>query len=85
MEKTPEELAAEQAAADKAAADAAAAAKADKTVKVRVLASCEWGAPNALGNVPASRLKEAKAAGLVDDTKAAVAYAESLQSDPAQA
>lgn len=86
MDKTPEQLAAEQAAADQAAAEAAAAAaKADKTVKVRVLASCEWGAPNALGNVPASRLKEAKAAGLVDDAKAAVAYAESLQSDPAQA
>jgi hypothetical protein len=76
MDKTPEQIAADEAAA---AAAAAEAAKAEKTVEARVLSACEYGNPNDVANVPASRLKDAKAAGLVDDNKAAVAYAKSLQ------
>lgn len=57
---------------------AAPPAAAAKTVKVRVLTACAYGNANDVGEVPAAELKAAKADGLVDDNKAAVAYAEGL-------
>lgn len=49
-----------------------------KTVKVRLLQDCAHGKCNAVADIPASDLKQLKAEGIVDDDKAAVAYAASL-------
>lgn len=50
-----------------------------KTVKVRVLQDCAHGKCNDVAEVPAGDLKQLKADGVVDDDKAAVAYAASLK------
>ena len=49
-----------------------------KTVKVRLLQDCAYGKGNAVADIPASDLKQLKADGVVDDDKAAVAYAANL-------
>lgn len=63
-------------------ADAPLAAKpaaAEKTVKVRLLVDGPHGKCNDVANIPATEAKELEAAGQVDSSKAAVAYALSLQ------
>ncbi len=51
----------------------------EKTVKVRVLAKCEFGEANDVISIAASKVKQAQDAGLVDSNKAAVEYAEGLK------
>lgn len=53
-------------------------AKSVKVVKVRVLMDCEHGRPNDVVELPAAALKAAEAAGYVDGSAAAVAYASAL-------
>jgi hypothetical protein len=54
-------------------------AKAGKPVKVRVLSDCAYGFSNQVVTFDSAAMaKDAEAAGLVDSTPAAVAYAESL-------
>lgn len=48
-----------------------------KQIKVRILASCEHGAPNDVVELPAAEVKAL--AGVVDPDPAAVTYAESLK------
>lgn len=55
-----------------------------KTTRVRVLAECQFGKPNDVADIPVADLKQAKADGLVDDDKAAVAYAHSLKASKAE-
>lgn len=49
-----------------------------KLTEVRVLVECEHGKPNDVATLSAADLKDAKAAGLVDPDKDAVAYAKTL-------
>lgn len=68
-------------AAEQAAAAEAAAKKADKAaaaVKVRVLVDCEHGVPNQVVALPKAVAVAAEKAGVVDTSKEAVAYAESI-------
>lgn len=55
-----------------------AAKKPGKTVKARVLKSCAYGECNDLAEVDADDVKAAEATGLIDTSKAAVAYATKL-------
>lgn len=50
-----------------------------KTVKVRVLADCQHGAPNDVAELPSEVAKQAEKEGLVDSDKSAVTYALSLK------
>lgn len=52
---------------------------AEKSHKARVLRKCELGEPNDVVVLLTSDLKAAEKEGLVDSSKAAVSYAESLQ------
>lgn len=53
--------------------------KGAKLAECRVLQSCEHGEVNAVVQLPAAALKEAKALGLVCDDKTSVDYAKALQ------
>lgn len=55
------------------------AAPAEKTVKVRLLVDGPHGKCNDVATLPATEAKELEAAGQVDSSKAAVAYALSLK------
>lgn len=76
--EAPEDLAAKLI-ADGLAKEEEAAAEKVKTVPVRVLTVGAYGEPNDVIDLPANQLKQAKADGLVDDEKSAVAYARSLK------
>lgn len=75
----PDDATAQKLIADGHAKEAEKDAQSVKTTAARVLAVCEYGQPNDVVDLPASKLKQAKAEGLVDDDKAAVAYARSLK------
>lgn len=55
-----------------------------KTVKVRVLTSCEYGEPNDVTDIPTEALKQAEKDGKVDSNKAAVSYAAELPQNQAR-
>lgn len=61
-----------------AAVDGAKASKTAKLTKVRLLADSVYGNANDIAELDAGQLKEAEAGGLADSTKAAVAYAATL-------
>ncbi len=50
-----------------------------KTTRVRLLQDCQHGVCNDVAEIPATELKQLKADGVVDDDKAAVAYAVNLK------
>jgi hypothetical protein len=52
--------------------------KAAKTIAVRVLCHCAYGAPDDMASLPATELQAAKEAGIVDDHPEAVAFAKTL-------
>ncbi len=54
------------------------AGKAEATVKARVLVDCDHGKPNDVVALPKSVALAAEKAGIVDSTREAVAYAESI-------
>lgn len=77
--EAPDDATAKKLIADGWAKEEGAAPASVKTTPVRVLAVCEYGQPNDVVDLPTAQLKHAKAQGLVDDEKAAVAYARSLK------
>lgn len=80
--EAPDDLGAQLIAAGKA--KPAEAAPKERAVKVRVLTDCEHGRANDVATLPAAAARDAVKAGLVDDDKAAVAYALGLpQNKPA--
>lgn len=62
-----------------------AQAKAAKTVKARVLATCDYGNANDLVELASDVAKQAERDGLVDTDKAAVTYAGSLEQNQPKA
>ncbi|PZO17641.1 MAG: hypothetical protein DCF26_09440 [Burkholderiales bacterium] len=60
-------------------ADPAPSQKTVKSVKARVLATCDLGVVNDVVELPADLAKQAERDGLVDTDKAAVTYAGSLE------
>ncbi len=63
---------------DQDPAGAPPAPSAPKGTKVRVLVECQHGQPNTVVTLAVDEAKAAEKAGLVDSSKAAVAYAEKL-------
>lgn len=63
---------------DSAASAPKPAGKTEATVKVRVLVDCEHGKPNDVVSLAKSVATAAEKAGVVDTSKEAVAYAESI-------
>lgn len=67
--------------ADRAAPSAAATDKREKTVKARVLFTGAFGKVNEVVHVTRAQAAAGKAAGELDDSPGAVAYAESLAAE----